>query len=281
MIEVGLEQATFVPNLPMDRIELSEYNIRKSQPRRGLESLKESMESKGLLQPVTVIGPKDDGTYELIMGQRRFLAATDLDWRTIPAIVIRGPIDNITKIEMSLSENIQVQTPFDRDILEAFRVLYNEKYQSVTKIQEALGISRSATHDYIWLLEAPDELIALIRPPGPLPRTKAADIVKACHPNKTRMIELVNIYLSGRLTGEEKKRLIELALIMRDAPISVIEEEAKKPPKEYKITLLLPYQYYEKLGNYAEEVGFNREKKSELSEVARIAVIEWLNLKGF
>lgn len=276
---MGLEQVTFVPDLPLDRIQLSEYNIRKRQPRRGLESLKESMESKGLMQPVTVVGPKDDDTYELIMGQRRFLAATELGWQTIPAIIMRGPIDNITKVEMSLSENIHVQDPFEQDILAAFKILYDEKYHSVTEIQQAIGISRSATHDYIWLLEAPKEIIALIRP-RVLPRTKAADIVKACYPDKTRMIELADVYLSGRLTREEKKRLIELALKMRDAPISLLEEEAKKPPLEIKITLLIPFEHYNRLGDAAEYRGFDREKKSELAEMARIAVLEWLEWKG-
>ena len=281
MIDVVLEQATFVPNLPLDKIQLSEHNIRKKQPKRGLESLKESMAAKGLLQPVSVVGPKEDGTYELIMGQRRFLAASELGWQTIPAIVIEGPIDKTTKIEMSLSENIHKQDPFEEDILEAFKILYNEKYKSVTEIQQALGISRSAVHDYIWLLEAPKELIALIRPAGVLPEKKAADIVKACYPDKTRMIELADSYLSGRLTREEKKRLLELALTMRDVSISMLEEEAKKPREEYKITLLLPFEYYDKLGNAAEEKGFDRVKKGELAEVARIAVIEWLQWKGF
>lgn len=281
MIDVVLEQATFVPDLPRNKIQLSEYNIRKRQPKRGLESLKESMESKGLMQPITVVGPKEDGTYELIMGQRRFLAATELGWQTIPAIIIQGPIDNITKVEMSLSENIQVQDPFEQDILEAFKMLYDKKYHSVTEIQQALGISRSAAHDYIWLLEAPNELIAFIRPAGVLPRTKATDIVKACYPDRTRMIELADSYLSGRLTREEKKRLLELALTKRDISISMLEEEAKKPLEEYKITLLLPFEYYDKLGTAAEEKGFDREKKGELAEVARIAVIEWLQWKGF
>ena len=275
-----LEQAGFIPNLPMDKIKLSDCNIRKREPKRGLESLKESMGSKGLLQPVTVIGPKDDGTYELIMGQRRFLAAEDLGWKEISAIVIKGPVDRITKIEMSLSENIHSQEPFDSDILEAFRILFKEKYYKVTEIQKEVGISTTAAYDYIWLLEAPKEIVDLIRPER-LPRAKAAEIVKAGFPDKKRMLELAELYLSGRLTRDEKKRLIELALVNREASVSQLEVEAKKPPIEYKITILLPLQHYERLGKAAEELGYNREKKSELSDLARIAVVEWLDEKGF
>jgi len=279
--QVVLEQAEFNPNLPMDKIKVSECNIRKRELKRGLESLKESMKSKGLLQPVTVVGPNGDGTYELIMGQRRFSAAKDLEWKEIPAIVIKGPVDRITKIEMSLSENIHSQEPFHRDILEAFEILYKEKYKSVTQIQKELGISASAAYDYIWLLEAPGELLALIRPEGFLPRAKAAEIVKAGYPDKSRMLDLAEAYLSGRLTRDEKKRLIELALVMRKASVPQIEEEAKKPPLEYKITILLPLQHYQRLGRAAQERGYDREKKSELSDLARVAVVEWLDEKGF
>jgi ParB family chromosome partitioning protein len=280
VIQVVLEKAGFIPNLPMGKIKVSDCNIRKREPKRGLESLQESMESKGLLQPVTVIGPRDDGTYELIMGQRRFLAAKDLGWKEIPAIVIKGPVDEITKIEMSLSENIHSQEPFDSDILEAFRRLYKEKYHKVTEIQKEVGISTTAAYDYIWLLEAPEEIINLIRPER-LPRGKAAEIVKAGYPDKKRMLDLAESYLSGRLTRDEKKRLIDLALVNRKASVLELEEEAKKPPMEYKITILLPRQHYERLGKAAEELGYDRSKKSELSDLTRIAVVEWLDGKGF
>jgi ParB family chromosome partitioning protein len=275
---VPLERS-YVPNLSMDKIEVSPCNIRKHDARKGLDSLKESLNSRGLLQPVTVVGPQNDGKYELIMGQRRFLAAKDLGWKEIDAIVIKPPIDDVMKIELSLSENIQSQEPFEGDVLEAFSTLY-KKYHKVTEIQKILGISTAKTHDLIWLNEAPEEIRKLIGPKV-LPTSKAADIVKAGYPDKQRMIELADVFLSGRLTTDEKKRLLEAAKVHRDMPVAKLEEEAKKPPEEYKVILLLPPEHYERLGTAAENRGFDRSRKSELSDFARFTVIEWLDEKGF
>lgn len=276
---MGLEEAVF-DRIPLDIIDISECNIRKTGKTRDIDQLKESIEEKGLLVPVTLIGPKQDGRYELIMGQRRFLAIKELGWPKIPAIILKEPPDRITKIEWSLSENIQVLEPLRKDFLEAFKTLYKEKYNSVSKIQKALGLSRSAAHDYVWLLDAPEDLISLIRPRG-LPRTKAAEIVKYCFPNKKKMLELAKLYLSGRLTKEEKRRLLEVVKEMPKASLQLLEEEAKKPQELYKITILLPLEDYRRLENAATDIGFDREKMSELSEVVRFALKEWFNIRGY
>ena len=79
-----------VRDIKMADILLSELNIRKDLDAgtedTGLEDLADSIKDKGLLNPLIVRGC-GDGTYELIAGQRRFLACQRLGWETIPAII--------------------------------------------------------------------------------------------------------------------------------------------------------------------------------------------------
>jgi ParB family chromosome partitioning protein len=63
-----------------------------------------SIREKGLLSPITVL-KNYDGTFDLIVGQRRFLACKQLGWKTIPAI-IREEMDDTDATVSSLVENV-------------------------------------------------------------------------------------------------------------------------------------------------------------------------------
>ena len=78
-----------VKDIDMDKIIVSELNTRKDlnagTEEGGIGDLANSIKEKGLLSPITV-RVRTDGGYELIVGQRRFLAYQKLGWKTIPAM---------------------------------------------------------------------------------------------------------------------------------------------------------------------------------------------------
>lgn len=142
-----------VRDIKMADIWLSEFNIRKDlgagTEDAGLEDLADSIKEKGLLNPL-IVRRRDDGTYELIAGQRRFLACQRLGWETIPAI-IRDITDDTDATILSLVENVHRADLNPIDKARAYQKIY-EKYEDYSKVAKETGVSVSTIRKYLSLL---------------------------------------------------------------------------------------------------------------------------------
>ena len=90
--------------LPIAQIRANPYQPRKEFRAEELAELRASLKANGLLQPI-VVRPSAAGGYELIAGERRLRAATELGWTDIPVIV--RDIDDRTLLTLALVENLQ------------------------------------------------------------------------------------------------------------------------------------------------------------------------------
>ena len=84
----------------------------KNQPRNffskeGMQELIESIKENGIIQPLT-IRDLNNGTYELVSGERRFRAAKKLKFSTVPVYIIEVNSDD-DMLKLALIENIQRQ----------------------------------------------------------------------------------------------------------------------------------------------------------------------------
>jgi ParB family chromosome partitioning protein len=142
-----------VKEIKMSEISLSEYNTRKDLSAgtedASLEDLANSIKEKGLLNPITV-RRKDDGTYELIAGQRRFLACKKLGWKTIPAI-IRDITDDTDATIISLIENVHRADMNPIDKARAYQKIF-DKYKDLKKVAKETGVSVGTIRKYLKLL---------------------------------------------------------------------------------------------------------------------------------
>ncbi len=93
-----------------------------------LSSLAESIRHNGLLQPLTV-RPADDGTFELIAGERRLIAARMVGLARIPCIVMN--VDDEKSAVFSLIENIQRQN-----------IGFFEEAAAIERLINVFGLSR-------------------------------------------------------------------------------------------------------------------------------------------
>ena len=97
-----------VPTSDLQRVQLSQIRSNPFQPRREfdpteLAELEASLKASGLLQPITV--RQRGSAYELVAGERRLRAATNLGWTEITAIV--RDFDDRTMLVLALVENLQ------------------------------------------------------------------------------------------------------------------------------------------------------------------------------
>ncbi len=144
-----------IENIRLSDIYVTEEVLRDYADREKLEELKDSMSKYGLLNPITV---KDlgDGTYKLIAGLRRVIAAKELGWETIPAHVIDSQDDDVDDI-VTLEENIKREdvTPVQEG--KWFKRLM-ARGMTMQEIAERIGKSLSYVQQRVELVEAERDL---------------------------------------------------------------------------------------------------------------------------
>lgn len=115
----------------------SSNRLRKALPVR-VEALAEDIDERGLLTPIEVVGPLEDGDYRLVYGAHRLAAAKLLGWENIPAL-IHAPDAFADTAEERLREIRENLMRFELNALEravavaAWRDLYEAAHGKVAR----------------------------------------------------------------------------------------------------------------------------------------------------
>jgi ParB family chromosome partitioning protein len=134
------------------------YQPRAQVDEGPLEELVASIQASGLLQPI-VVRPRGGG-YELIAGERRWRAATQLGWAKIPAVV--KDVDDRTLLTLALVENLQRDNLSSIDEAAGYRRLGAEFQVPQAEIARLVGRNRATVANLLRLLQLPSEVQALV-----------------------------------------------------------------------------------------------------------------------
>jgi ParB family chromosome partitioning protein len=153
------------PQEPLRDIRLDQVQPNPLQPRRSfadgeLAELVSSLRTNGLLQPITV-RQRADGHYELIAGERRFRAARQLGWVTMPAFV--RDASNEQMLSLALVENLQRSDLNPIEEAQGYSQLVSEFGLAHQQIADAVGKDRSTITNSLRLLSLPPEALQLVR----------------------------------------------------------------------------------------------------------------------
>jgi ParB family chromosome partitioning protein len=266
-----------VRKIPVDRIEMGRFQARSSKVEEGLEDLADNIKKLGLLNPITVF-ERDDGIFELIAGQRRFLAIKDiLEWSTIPARILPFEPGEVTAKAISLSENIMRQSLTNKDVENSIQLLYVRCGASASSISETLGIPYHIVLSVIKYEGLPEILKqevdsgnvdidlanraagASLRDDGTVDEEKASSVASVM---KTLM-------------PDQRKTLVKMAKGRPAATVEELADEARKIPrtKRFQITMLM--DEFEALSEYAKT-----EEIDERDAASRV-VVKSLKDMGF
>ena len=147
-------------------IAISDLKRNKYQPRiifdeEKLEELSLSIKENGIVQPIAVRPNKyDPGKFEIVAGERRWLAAQKAGLNEVPVIVLN--IDDQKSLEIAIVENVQRQ---DLNIIEeakGYQRLSQEFGYDHDKISILMSKSRSHVSNTLRLLTLPDDVVGLL-----------------------------------------------------------------------------------------------------------------------
>tara|TARA_B100000767_G_C19699695_1_gene507828 strand:+ start:40 stop:900 length:861 start_codon:yes stop_codon:yes gene_type:complete len=145
---------------------ISDLSPNKFQPRTyfnetKLEELANSIKKNGIIQPIAVREDKvDPGRYEIIAGERRWIAAQKAGLHDVPIIIL--DLDDNEALEVAIVENIQRDDLNSIEEAKAYQRLSEEFGYDHEKIAHFMSKSRSHISNTLRLLTLPTDVIAMV-----------------------------------------------------------------------------------------------------------------------
>ena len=149
-----------------NKLSLSDIIPNKYQPRKNfeeenLEDLTNSIKERGVIQPIIVRNSNTENSkYEIIAGERRWLAARKAGLHDIPVVVTEA--DDLKSLEFAIVENVQRHDLNPLEEAQGYKRLIDEFSYDQEKVSKFIGKSRSYITNSLRLLTLPNSVLQYI-----------------------------------------------------------------------------------------------------------------------
>ena len=149
-----------------NKVLISDLKKNKYQPRKNfseieLEDLTNSIKERGIIQPIIVRNSSDSSSkYEIIAGERRWIAAQKAGIHEVPVIVTEA--DDLKSLEFAIVENVQRHDLNSIEEAQGYKRLIDEFSYDQDQVSKFIGKSRSHVSNCLRLLTLPKDVIDLI-----------------------------------------------------------------------------------------------------------------------
>jgi ParB family transcriptional regulator, chromosome partitioning protein len=140
-------------------LERNQYQPRNYFDEKKIDELAQSIKKNGLIQPIAVRKGKKDG-YEIIAGERRWMAAQKAGLHEVPVIVL--DLNDNQSLELAIIENIQREELNSIEEAKGYDRLIKQFNYDHEKLSEFMGKSRSHIVNTLRLLNLPAEVIKFV-----------------------------------------------------------------------------------------------------------------------
>ena len=148
-------------NLSISDLTPNKYQPRKIFDEGSLEDLSNSIKQRGMIQPIIVRKSNDDDfKFEIIAGERRWLAAQRAGLHNVPVVVTEA--DDLKSLEFAIVENVQRNDLNPLEEAQGYKRLIDDFSYDQDKVSKFIGKSRSYISNSLRLLTLPDDVIKLI-----------------------------------------------------------------------------------------------------------------------
>jgi ParB family chromosome partitioning protein len=150
----------------VNKVSISDLVSNKFQPRKifedeSLNDLTNSIKERGIIQPIIVRKSSNDNSkYEIIAGERRWLAAQRAGLHEVPVVVTN--IDDLKSLEFAIVENVQRNDLNAIEEAQGYNRLIKDFSYDQEKVAKFIGKSRSHIANFLRLLTLPETVLKLI-----------------------------------------------------------------------------------------------------------------------
>ena len=140
----------------------NKYQPRKNFNKENLEDLSNSIKERGIIQPIIVRESKvDDNKFEIVAGERRWLAAQNAGLHEVPIVVV--DVDDLKSLEFAIVENVQRHDLNPVEEAQGYQRLIDEFNYDQEKVSKFIGKNRTHITNCLRILSLPKEVIGLIQ----------------------------------------------------------------------------------------------------------------------
>ena len=234
--------------------------VRLTNPGKEINELADSIRVQGLLEPIIVCETETPGQYEIVTGQRRFVAHQELGKDTIRATVLTGPITIEEAKAMSLTENLVRTDLNSTDLITVCTDLYRT-YGSFRAVAEKTGLSANKVRQYVRYDRLHPTLKALVD-------TSKVDIPTALRAQEAASVGVDDVNAEDAqkfalemytLSGAQGKKMIETRRVNPSMSADEVIEDAKAAGQIFQTMVTLTSTVNSALERYARSEGLTKD----------------------
>ena len=160
------EKEKVIEKKELSRLKISDLSRNPYQPRANfneekLEELSNSIKKNGIIQPIAVRpNKKESGKYEIVAGERRWLAAQRAGLHEIPVNIL--DLSDVESLEVAIVENIQRDDLSPIEEAKGYKRLFEEFKYDHSNISKLMSKSRRHISNTLRLLSLPEDVIAML-----------------------------------------------------------------------------------------------------------------------
>ncbi len=147
--------------IPIQDILRNQFQPRKNFNKSSLEELANSIKEQGVIQPIVVRpSSSQNGKYEIIAGERRWLASQNAGLHEVPVVILN--VDDVKSLEFAIVENVQRQDLNPVEESRGYQRLVDDFNYNQDKLSKFIGKSRSYIANSLRLLSLPTEVLEMV-----------------------------------------------------------------------------------------------------------------------
>ena len=225
--------------------------------KKKIDELSQSIKKNGIIQPIAV-RLDENGTYEIIAGERRWMAAQKAGLHEVPVIVL--DLNDTQSLELAIIENIQREDLSAIEEAKGFQRLIDEFKYDHEKLSEFMGKSRSHISNTIRLLSLPEDVLIMVEQ-GKLTAGQVRPLV-----GRFNALDIAKSIIKEKLSARSIENLVKKE--------KEKEQTRLKPRKQTDPNLLLAQRKIE------ESLGLNVKIVARKHNTGKV-IVEYNNLEQF
>ena len=247
--------------IPLDDLVIGKGQVRTQDVGKGIDDLAESIKRQGLLQPIMVCEARDSSKWEILTGQRRFLAHKMLKMDSITAAVLDERVEEYQAKAISITENLIRRQLSGKELTDGIVHLYN-LYGNAKTVAETTGLPYQQVLKYVKyprLLPKLRDMVdrGQININGAL---KAQDSATEGYEDPDPELAITLAREMAEMTGVQQKKLVEEHRERPDKPIEELIEYARTGARVVQIVATVTQSTHAAIQRFASEEGTNQDE---------------------
>lgn len=247
--------------IALEELVIGKGQVRTQNTHKDVDQLAESIEKQGLLQPIVVCRSEQIGKWEILTGQRRFLAHKMLQRDRITAAILDESVDEAEAKAISITENLIRRKLSGPELIDGITFLFN-KYGTAKAVHDVTGIPYDDVREYVKYPRlmpalkqmvddgAVDMRVAL--------RAQDAASVGDDNPQEEDAVKLAREMPS--MSDVQRKKLIKERKDDPDVTVDDAIERARTGSRIAQMTVTLSHDVHTALQRYAKDQQLNQDE---------------------